>query len=239
MRNIWIACLSSLALSGTAVAESTLDAAPISGTAGVALNATPIIGVNDPGAVIELRASPDGAAVEATLDRIDGDRLVRVTPAELLAPNTAYDLVDGATVLATFTTGDALDEVAPGPVVDLRGCADTLVDGDELLSLSWSFGEDGWFEIDLDGPDGAAAPRVQLGNAALLLPDDPSWTGDGLKPAVRLVDIAGNAGPWTDLDLPGPVVRCVTAPSGCATVGAGPWWGMLAAAALIRRIARR
>jgi hypothetical protein len=121
--------------------------------------------------------------------------------------------------------------VTEGPVIGSR----VPVRG----ALSWSFGEDGWFEVDLDGPDGPAAARVQLGNSALLLPDDPSWTGDGLKPAVRLVDIAGNAGPWSDLDLRGPVVRCVTAPSGCATVGAGPWWGMLGAAALIRRIARR
>lgn len=216
--------------------ELRIDTAPTSGSVGVPLNVTPVVGADDPNPVIELRTSVDagGALVETTQDRIDGARLVRLTPAAPLAANTAYDVIDvvSAFTLITFKTGDAVDEDAPGAVRDLSGCAERAgasQDQEDVLSLVWSFGdEEGWYEIDLDASDGEpAADRVQLGNSLLLAPDDPAWADAGLRPAVRAVDIAGNAGPWTELDLAGPVEDCVTATGGgggCANVGSGPWW---------------
>jgi hypothetical protein len=238
MRVLLFGWMSSVALADRVSEEPALiiDTAPISGSVGVPLNVTPVVGVDDPNPVIELRTAVDdgGALVETTQDRLDGDRLLRLTPAAPLAANTAYDVIDvvSAFTLITFRTGDRVDDAAPGAVRDLSGCAERAgarQDQEDVLSLVWSFGEEeGWYEIDLDASDGEpSAERVQFGNSLLIAPDDPAWADAGLRPAVRAVDLAGNAGGWTELDLAGPVEDCVTATGGsggCANVASGPWW---------------
>lgn len=160
----------------------------------------------------------EGHIVAGTLavDATPGSVAVRLVPAEPLMAHTRYEVLDrvallvsgvpmndALAVVATFTTGDALDldpPASPGPIEVSTGCSscgDSACCGPYSMSsftLSWATTPGDVLAVVSDDAGNSAWPAADyaLGQISTGFDNGPDLQREGAF-EVRFVDVAGNA----------------------------------------------